>query len=462
MSYSSQSLRSALQNQIRRLQQKVVQLEKQSQRLSMVRLGTFIGGLFLIYLAGSYGPEWLFWLSMPVFIGCFYKLIGEHKHLDQSVEKFKIWRSIRNRHLARQSLDWKQLPYRPPSIAYPDHPFASDLNIIGQHSLLQLCDTGNYQGSTDQLAELLLIENPGTDAVARRQAIIQELAALPSFRDRLHLRATLHQKKQLETDWTLEELREHLDQSKAVDYSRPLFILGTLATLNILLTVLYVVGLIPPYLIFSLVLYLIVYNFNSGKSEGLYEESSQLEKQLSRFNAVLHYLESFPYRPKSKLKEFCSIYWNQKHSPSEYLQKIIRIAGAASSQQSDVIWMLLNLIVPWDLYFTQKLSSYKKELAPRLSQWVDHFYKLEALSSLANFSWLNPTYTFTLPDVKAEPPFYAEELGHPLIPKDEKVNNDLTITSKGELLLITGSNMAGKSTFLRTIGINLALCFSGG
>src|SRR5699024_482819 len=205
MSYSSQSLRSVLQNQIRLLQQKVVQLEKQSQRLSMVRLGTFIGGLFLIYLAGSYGPEWLFWLSMPVFIGCFYKLIGEHKHLDQSVEKFKIWRSIRNRHLARQSLDWKQLPYRPPSITYPDHPFASDLNIIGQHSLLQLCDTGNYQGSTDQLAELLLIENPGTDAVARRQAIIQELAALPSFRDRLHLRATLHQKKQLETDWTLEE-----------------------------------------------------------------------------------------------------------------------------------------------------------------------------------------------------------------------------------------------------------------
>jgi DNA mismatch repair ATPase MutS len=117
--------------------------------------------------------------------------------------------------------------------------------------------------------------------------------------------------------------------------------------------------------------------------------------------------------------------------------------------------------MPWDLYFAQKLSSYKQDLAPHLSKWVDHFYKLEAFSSMANFSWLNPHYRFALPDTNAKKPFEATSLGHPLIPEKQKVTNDVAIQAKGDILLITGSNMAGKSTFLRTMGINLAMCFSG-
>ncbi|WP_425461086.1 MutS-related protein [Fodinibius salinus] len=80
---------------------------------------------------------------------------------------------------------------------------------------------------------------------------------------------------------------------------------------------------------------------------------------------------------------------------------------------------------------------------------------------MANFAWLHPHYNFTLPDKDAEKPFLATSLGHPLIPEEQKVTNDVSIDQKGNILLITGSNMAGKSTFLRTMGINLALCFAG-
>jgi len=459
--YTRDSLRRALKHQIERLQAKESTLEQLSNRLSFGRLAAFIGGLALVYLAGEFGPEWLFWVTIVAFILGFGMLVRMHKRIDAAKQKFTIWKSIRNTSLARQSLDWPNIPERSPSGNYVDHSFGNDLNIIGKHSLLQLLDTSVYQGSTDRLAKYLLETDPHIDKINKRRAIVEELSTMPQFRDRLHLFAEIHKKQELENDWTLEELLQYLQGSEEKKYWRAISILGGLSALNIILGILYVAGLINPYVIFTWLLYLIVYNFNSEKIDGLYNEASQLEKILSRFNAILHLLETHSYKPGSQLKEFCRPFWDHQDSPSKYVKRIIRIAGAASSQQNEIIWALLNFLVPWDLYFSQKLSSYKKEITPKLSGWVDHFYELETYSSMANFAWLHPDYSFTTPDPEAQQPFRATDLGHPLIPQKQKVTNDITIDKKGDILLITGSNMAGKSTFLRTIGINLSLCFAG-
>lgn len=459
--YTKDSLRRALENQLRRLQYKITGLEQLSQRLSLARLAAFIGGLALVYIAGTFGGEWIFWAALVAFILGFAKLIKEHKKVDQAVKKFSIWKQIRSTHLARQNMHWAEIPEKKPSKNYSNHPFATDLDIIGKHSLLQLIDTSTFGGSTDQLVKYLLTTNPKAAEIKERQAVIKELVNLPKFRDKLHLLAKLNKEQEAENDWTLEELLQHLRQSKQLNYTTPLLILGGLSIINIILGALFLAGTIAPYVVFTLVLYLVIYNFNSEKISGLFEEAYQIEKLLSQFNAVLHFLETYQYRPKSKLKEFCKPFWSSDASPSKFVKRIIRIAGAASSQQSDVVWALLNFLMPWDLYFTQKLSSYKQELAPRLSRWIERFYDLEARSSMANFAWLNPGYTFSLPDEKNKIPFKATDLGHPLILKNRKITNDVSIAEKGDILLITGSNMAGKSTFLRTMGINLALCFAG-
>ncbi len=85
MSYTSASLRKALENQIHRLQKKTDTLQNRSQRLSMIRLFIFVGGLALVYMAGSLGPEWLFWITLITFIGGFYKLITIHKKIENTV-----------------------------------------------------------------------------------------------------------------------------------------------------------------------------------------------------------------------------------------------------------------------------------------------------------------------------------------------------------------------------------------
>jgi len=459
--YSRQSLANALEHQIRRLSNNIASLNKLSSRLSMGRLFGFVGGLSLVYAAGNWGPEWIFWITLAGFLIGFSRLVKIHNTIEKSKEKFKIWKSIREAHLARHQLTWHKIPERKPTSNYEDHPFANDLDIIGNHSLLQLIDTSTYQGSTDELANYLLVRNPDITDIKERQEIVQELTSQPKFRDKLHLLAELNNKQELKTDWNLDELLDYLRNSKEMNYTLPLTILGGLSALNIVLLALYLMGIIAPYVIISFVAYLMIYNFNSEKISGLYTEAHQIEKQLSRFNPVLHFLENHDYQSNQQLKAFCKPYWNSDYSPSKYVKSIIRIAGAASSQQSEIVWVLLNFLVPWDLYFSQKLSTYKKELAPKLDEWLTHFYQLEAFCSMANFAWLNPQYQFSLPDDQSTIPFSATDLGHPLIPHHEKVTNDITIDSKGDILLITGSNMAGKSTFLRTMGINLSMCFAG-
>ena len=141
--HSRNSLQKALRNQLNRLDRKIDDLENLSGTLSMARLGTFVGGLTLVYLAGRFGPEWLFWIALAAFIVGFWKLVSAHKEIERTTQKFSVWRSIRNTHLARLKLDWTDIPEKSPSRNYSGHPFASDLNLIGEHSLLQLIDTAN-------------------------------------------------------------------------------------------------------------------------------------------------------------------------------------------------------------------------------------------------------------------------------------------------------------------------------
>jgi DNA mismatch repair ATPase MutS len=131
-----------------------------------------------------------------------------------------------------------------------------------------------------------------------------------------------------------------------------------------------------------------------------------------------------------------------------------------------VLALLINLVIPWNLLVAWLLDRYKAALRAQLQTWLQTWFELEALLSLANFASLNPAAAFpqVLPGVPADsqPVLQAQALGHPLLPPETRVCNDFTLHSLGEVTLVTGSNMAGKSTFLRTLGINLALAFAGG
>lgn len=462
-SYTSGSLEEALKNQIRRVKNKTSVLEKLSNRISYIRFFDFAIAIILVFIAAQSGSSFWFWIIMGGGFASFWGLVRWHRKIDHTIEQYKVWVSTREQHLARMHLHWEDIPESSQTRDFNSHPFAHDFNLVGTHSLLQLINTSTYHGGTKNIEDWLLQKVPDVSVLKGRQQLVKELTPMAHFRDRLHLYAELAQKNSGDRDWSMDNLLLWLRSTQKNSYTVPLLILGVLSTLNIALLILFVAGILKPYVIISFVIYLLTYNFYSEKISGLFDEASQLYHLLSQFREILTYLESYQYKDQSALKDFCSPFYEGDQKPSRYLKKIVRIASAASSQGSELTWLLLNSLVPWDMYFAKRLGEYKKELEPKLSLWLDRFYQLEALNSMANFAWLNPQYSFALPHRKKTPPvFEAENLGHPLIPKTQKVTNDVRINNIGDVQLVTGSNMAGKSTYLRTVGINLALCFAGG
>lgn len=137
------------------------------------------------------------------------------------------------------------------------------------------------------------------------------------------------------------------------------------------------------------------------------------------------------------------------------------VTAGVGMRMNPVMSLLLNLICPWDFIFAALAARAREQAARNFPHWLDAWYELEALVSLANFAALNPNYTFPEIAHDGKPGFEAKEIGHPLIPRDEKVCNDFSVEEPGQIVLITGSNMAGKSTFIKMVGVNLCLAYAG-
>ncbi|MEX2363670.1 MAG: hypothetical protein WD597_08600, partial [Balneolaceae bacterium] len=457
-----EKLKQQLNRQIERIGRRISILESWSTKFSYTRLAYFLAGATGLYLSSSALSDLLFFLLLFLFLGGFIWLVIRHNRVRQTMDQFSFLMQVKKEQIARMNLDWQNLSDYSSSFEIKNHSFADDLNITGKNSLHHLMDTAIYEGGSTRLASWLLEEHPDKKAITNRQRLVRELTDLTIFRDRLQVRANTSKKDVSEKDWTMEQLLKWLRNPQKFNFILTLSVLSLLAITNIALLLLSIAGIIGPYVLITFLLYLGIYNFNSHKIIGLFDSAYQTDKLLKRFGSILLYVEKFRFNRKPGLHEFCKDFKDSSAKPSTYLKKVSKLAGAASLQKNQVLWPLVNMAIPWDMYYSMKMEKLKTELEPKLTKWLDTFYELEALNSLANFAFLNPNYTFSnIEEREDNLLFEAKGLGHPLIPDSEKVTNDFHVEKGRDLFLITGSNMAGKSTFLRTVGINLCLCFAG-
>jgi len=456
-------LKKLLSQHIERIERKVEKLKALSNRISTIRLLMFIGILIFAVFTASLLPVYIYASLLFGYVIAFCVVIDRHRKVEQCIEKLGILKQIKSEQVARIDLKWDEIPWKDINRnGYENHPYAHDLNIIGKKSLFQLMDTSIYEGSVKILSEKLLNQNRKTEVITEIQSLVQELAPLQLFRDKLRVEAKYTDSKTDWHDWTMEQMLDWLRLPKKTGFILPIGILSALSILNITFGIMALLGNLSAwYVMISFVSYLIVHKLNSHKVNGLFDAAFQMEKLLGRFSNILTHVERFKVRGNKKLVSFLEVFQKENEKPSKSLRKVRRLAIAASVQKNQIIGPILNLLMPWDFYFCLKLEDLKKEIEPKLTKWLDSFYELEALNSIANFCFLNPEYSFPTFKHDSKLLFKAEQMGHPLIHKSQKVDNDFEIKSGNELFLLTGSNMAGKSTFLRTVGINLVLTYTG-
>ncbi|MCI0393450.1 MAG: hypothetical protein L0332_33100 [Chloroflexi bacterium] len=451
----------AHQRQIRRLQRRLVQLERTSYTYSWVRLAIFTAGMIasgaFLFLEGS----WLAWSTFFTTLLVFGLVVARHRRLETSIARHKVWLEMKATQIARMRLDWGHIP---PSSLAPDHPLALDLDLLGDHSLHRLLNTAVSRPGGERLGEWLVNPLTGHQQIEARQQLVRELVPLSLFRQRLALAATLAGRsgRRQEPERLLAWLQER-PFPRSLRYW--LVVFSALAAANLLFFLADLAGLSPSLWKASLLLYLGLFLVKNRELGEPFAEATRLRDALEQLGAVFQQLEGYSYRRKPHLAALCAPFLDPAHRPSRLLARLNRVVNATGLRGNPLVWLALNVAVPWDFYFAYRLGQLKADIAHHLPVWMDAWIELEALGSLANLATVNPDYTF--PEIVAGGPdegpvFQVQAAGHPLIPDPLKVCNDFTIDRIGEVALFTGSNMSGKSTFLRTIGINLVLAHAGG
>ena len=455
----------ALDNQIDRLKGRMEQLDRTSYRYSWVRIAAFCAGPPIIGLAVFGAGAWLAALCAALWLLIFGASVYAHRRVKGGIERHRLWLEIKSAQVARARLAWDQIPSTFHHQPDPGHPFEVDLDLVGNRSLLHLLDTAvSYEGS-QRLRNWLAAPAPEPEQAIRRQQVVRELTPLHLFRGKMVLNAM--EAAGARRTWKANQLVEWLQAGDTSGAPRRwLLLFGAWVVLNTILLVANLLGWLPPWWQITLASYLGLWLLWSRNMEAAADQATALEGALRQLLAVFAQLETFSYRDTPHLRALCELYLDPVHRPSRYLARITRVVAAMGLRENPLLRLILNALLPWDAYLAYRLNRTRADLGDRGAAWMDVWFELEALASLANLGYLNPDYSF--PDlIIAEgqgpvEPFAAQDLGHPLIPDGEKVCNDFRVSELGQVAVITGSNMAGKSVFLKTVGVNLSLACAGG
>ncbi|WP_081963054.1 MutS family DNA mismatch repair protein [Desulfosporosinus sp. HMP52] len=423
-------------------------------RLSNLRLGFSLVGLALsvfLYLSYSHTLGYIAgFFTLVVFIG----LVLWHQSLRIRQRYIRMLFENYDQSLKRLSGEWNSFPDSGEDFRDPAHPFSEDLDLFGSNSLFQWINTAMTFRGRERLRESLSAVPSDIETILTKQEGIKELAGNLTWRQRFLAEGKMA-KGPLKSPQGIIEWAKNVDSS----YLRTSVLIWAraLPIITISFVLLY---LITPQVTFHYPLAGIIVQsliLFAGKQRGkalnavyAYKESIKTyEKMLERFEK-----RSFQADYLKGLKK--GLYDSDNKPAYEQIRKLSGIADLIANREN-AIFLIVNILTLWDIQCMISLESWKEKSGRSLGSWLDTIAELEAMSSLAIIHFDHPEWG--VPKISSEPGINAKRIGHPLL--SGSICNDLAIQKDSGILLITGSNMSGKSTLLRTVGINLVLAYAG-
>ncbi len=429
-------------------------LEKKQKHLPMLRLVLFVLVVILVYQYITLHAIGVGVLAIAVLMAFIVSSIVDRK-LKNAIRKIEILLKINNLEVKALAGDYSAFDAGNEFIDQ-SHDYTHDLDIFGEGSIFQYINRTSTIFGKIRLSEYLSKAFTFSASVIQRQKGVRELAEMVQLRQQIQL--IFHDEKILETDKT--EMTDWLKSDSPVRNLKLLRLIAYgLPSLTLGCILLSVVGVIP-FPTFLIVLQLIIVFLYIRQTLQVQNSITSKNKILNKFAQCLLIIENTGFSSDylKGLQNQLSV--NQGKSPSIAIRQLSSILNYMDSNLNMLVSIFLNGLFMFNLHLLLKVEKWKKLNKDNVPLWFETIATFDAMCSIGNFAYNHPDFIFPQP-VENDFGFDAENLGHPLIPLQQRVANNVEINGWTQFAIITGANMSGKSTFLRTIGVNYILAMVG-
>jgi len=445
-------------------------LDTQGQRIGNYRGVSFLVAIVSVGAYISLGQAWLLLLA-AVATFTFVGLVKRHSSVVEQEETERRYALVNEHALLRITQKWHGLPRSGSAFAPENHPYAGDLALFGNGSLYQRLSVAHTRYGQASLVKWLS-EPAGPTEIGLRQAAVTELSGASAFRQALEASGmALVDKGRASSTRTLsdgpnpgrliawtktvEPVLEHVIVL-ALSYLLPLCTVGAMLGQALLDW--------PPYYWFgSVAASMVLLMVTKHATSEAFAAVSTTEGAFLRYGDLLQLLETYDGKAPWFVERRASLVGSSNKKPSAIMGKFRNIVGWYDFRHNGMAYPLFNPIFLWDIHCSAALHRWKTRSGVDLERWFATIGEYEAISSLAGLLADDPAAILPviLPAEEART-ITAQRMGHPLLSAQKRVCNDLSALNTGQGLLVTGSNMSGKSTFLRALGVNCVLAFAGG
>lgn len=430
------------------------QVKKQIFRISMLRLALFIAGIAGLYFFFNQTTLLIICICLtflPLFI-----LVKIHNRFFIRKEWLETQARIIQEELQALSGDYSSFEDGKEYVN-PEHPYSFDLDIFGRRSLFQSINRTCTFFGKNRLAKWLQNHLHEKTSIEKRQEMVREISEHTLFREQFRVAGLVHHGQSSDGEkiqaWSQSPAQYlHAGWVKAFIWGVPV--------INSLLLITSLAGWTSfSWLGLSFGIFLVL-------SFGIIKQATYIQetygKQLKSLNgyARLIALAKAENWKSAGMQELMERFNLNGQSPIQALQQLSKELDRLDLRNNQFLYVLLEGSIFFQLQEIVRIERWKVRYGQHISEWLETVGELDALCSLGTFAYNHPQYTY--PELTEKPfCFLATQMGHPLMPASQCVKNDATIPSRPFFLIITGANMAGKSTYLRTIGVNYLLACIG-
>jgi len=435
-------------------------LKKQNESIGFIGLLRVIvfasGTAFTVffYMKNSY---YLSVIVLVTTIITFISLAIRHRKIKHNKIRCLVLCKINENSLKRLDNNWKDFPDSGDDFIDEDHSYSRDLDIFGENSLFQWINTCITYIGRQKLKDALSKPKYNTYEIHKRQGAIKELASNIGWTQRFAAEAILSENKNHDPealfDWA---------KGKNDFFLKPLviFVIRILPVITFSLLVSCIVFPNFSYKIFliDIVLHIILLAIGYKEVSKNLDTIYKYKDTIIIYNNLLKHIEKKNFKSEHLIELKEKLINKSGMKASFQIKKLANLVTLVSDRKN-IYYFPINVLLLWDYQCLINLQKFKKDSGAYLRPWLDVIGEIEALNSLSTISYEHTDWA--MPKFESGSPiFNAKDMGHPLLGSN-RVYNDIHIEKSQNVLLITGSNMSGKSTLLRTTGINLVLAYAG-